>query len=331
VLNEMAALRVTEGVSDSLYYYGVVHTGYPGGVAGIGFIGSPAAVGWDAAIVDQIAAHEIGHNWGRYHAPCGNPAGVDPNWPTDPRYSGALIGAYGFDLTNNTVISALQYTDIMSYCQSQQWSSDYTYRGVMDFRATSPMVVAAAAQSPEPSLLVWGRMRSGHVELEPAFEITTRPLVPSGSGAYTIEGLDANGASLFRYAFDPHEIADLPHAASSFAFAIPLASFDHTRLVSLRLAGRGREVSLDGGTTAAATRTGPMPASGLTARSMGDGSLNVRWDGTSYPMALIRDARSGQVLSFARHGSVRLTAATRDLIVTVSNGVRSTTETVRAQ
>jgi hypothetical protein len=48
-------------------------------------------------------------------------------------------------------------------------------------------------------------------------------------------------------------------------------------------------------------------------------------------MALIRDARTGQVLSFARHGSVRLAVGARDLTVTVSNGVRSTTEAVRAQ
>jgi hypothetical protein len=330
VLNEMAALRVAESVSDSLYYYGVVHPGYPAGVAGIGFIGSPAAVGWDEAIIDQIAAHEIGHNWGRLHAPCGAPADVDPNWPTAPRYDNANIGVYGFDLTTNSLISP-QVADIMSYCQTQQWSSDYTYKGVMDFRAASPMVVPASAAGEQPSLLVWGRMRGSQIEIEPAFEITTRPVLPSGSGAYTLEGLDAGGASLFRYAFDPHEIADLPHQASSFAFAIPLGSFDRSRLASLRLSGRGREVRLDGGSAAEAAQTGPMPASGLAARVMGDGRLEVKWDGANYRMALIRDARTGQVLSFARHGSVRLAAAARDLTVTVSNGVRSTTEAVRAQ
>jgi hypothetical protein len=48
-------------------------------------------------------------------------------------------------------------------------------------------------------------------------------------------------------------------------------------------------------------------------------------------MALVRDAHTGRILSFARGGFVRLGAPATDLIVTVSNGVRSTTERVRAQ
>jgi hypothetical protein len=332
VLDEMAALRVAEGAPDSLYYYGVVNTGYTSGVVGIGFIGAPAAVGWDGAIVDQIAAHEIGHNWGRLHSPCGGPADPDPNWPSDADHSNAKIGAYGFDLTTNHLIDKSSYSDIMSYCQFQQWTSDYTYRGVMDFRASSPLVVGSArSASPEPSLLVWGRMHGNEMVLEPAFEITTRPVVPTGSGTYTIEGLDAGGGSVFRYAFDAHEIADLPHGGRAFAFAIPLASFDRTRLAALRLAGRGREVRIDGGAAAAAMQRGAAPASRLSARALGQGNIDVRWDGASYSMALIRDARTGQVLSFARGGAARIAAPGTDLVVTVSNGVRSTTETVHAQ
>ena len=81
ILNEMSALQVAESASESLYYYAVVRPGYQSGVAGLGWIGAPAAVGWDQAIIAQIAAHEIGHNWNRYHSPCGGPSGVDPSWP----------------------------------------------------------------------------------------------------------------------------------------------------------------------------------------------------------------------------------------------------------
>jgi hypothetical protein len=174
-------------------------------------------------------------------------------------------------------------------------------------------------------------MHGNEMVLEPAFEITTRPVVPTGSGTYTIEGLDAGGGSVFRYAFDAHEIADLPHGGRAFAFAIPLASFDRTRLAALRLAGRGREVRIDGGAAAAAMQRGAAPASRLSARALGQGNIDVRWDGASYSMALIRDARTGQVLSFARGGAARIAAPGTDLVVTVSNGVRSTTETVHAQ
>jgi hypothetical protein len=157
--------------------------------------------------------------------------------------------------------------------------------------------------------------------LEPAFEITARAKVPGGSGAYRIEALDAGGARLFSYAFDAHEVADEPGGARNFAFTIPLSRFDITRLAALELTGDGRTARVSGA---------PAAATGLRAR------LNARraeliWDHASYPMALVRDAHTGRILSFARGGFVRLGAPATDLIVTVSNGVRSTTERVRAQ
>ena len=57
----------------------------------------------------------------------------------------------------------------------------------------------------------------------------------------------------------------------------------------------------------------------------------LSWDHASYPMALVRDARTGRVLSFARGGFVRLGAPATDLVGILSNGVRSTTEAVTAQ
>ena len=48
-----------------------------------------------------------------------------------------------------------------------------------------------------------------------------RPRVPSGSGAYSVEALDANGGRLFSYAFDGQEVADEPGGSRAFVFAIP--------------------------------------------------------------------------------------------------------------
>ena len=39
-------------------------------------------------------AHELGHNFGRNHAPCGSPPNVDPAYP----YPGADIGTLGCDI-----------------------------------------------------------------------------------------------------------------------------------------------------------------------------------------------------------------------------------------
>jgi len=316
IIAELEALRVADGASFLQHYYGVVDPTYNSGIAGLGYVGGKTAMGWDRGINDQIMAHEIGHNWNRNHSPCGGPSGVDPNYP----YVNATLGVYGFDVATQTLYAPSTNFDLMSYCHPY-WVSDYTYEGVMSYRAGSPDVAGASSPAEEPVLLVWGRMRGGEMVLEPAFEITARAKVPAGSGAYRIEALDAGGARLFSYAFDAQEVADEPGGARTFAFTIPLSRFDITRLAALELAGGGRTVRVSGAAPA---------ATGLRAR------LNARraelmWDHGRYPMALVRDARTGRILSFARGGFVRLGAPATDLVVTVSNGVRSTTEAVKAQ
>jgi hypothetical protein len=81
-VSELDAVRAAEG-SDR-FYYGVVQTPYNGGgVVGIA-AGIPAAtaLGWDRfPYASATLAHEIGHDWGRRHAPCGGAGGTDPNYP----------------------------------------------------------------------------------------------------------------------------------------------------------------------------------------------------------------------------------------------------------
>ena len=332
VLNEMVALHSLEGKPDSQHYVGVVHPRYMGGIAGVAYVPGNSVVVWDQSIHDQILAHEIGHNWGRGHAPCGSPASVDPFWPYPPdsRYITGQIGVYGFDVATLTQYAPSGNYDVMSYCQPY-WVSDYTYSGVLASRVSSPAIVSAASATPQPALLVWGRMVGGQLVLEPAFEISARAVMPEGHGAYAIEGLDANGAALFTYAFEGQEVADAPVASRGFAFVIPLAGFDVARLASLRLAGPGGEARRASGVATAAMRIGAAPPTGvLSARRTGRG-VRVTWNAASYPMALIRDARTGAVLSFARGGSVVLPGASGELVVVLSDGVRSVTTAVSAQ
>ena len=74
-----------------------------------------------------MAGHEIGHNLGRSHAPCGGAGGPDPNYP----YGGASIGQYGTDIQGNNVAfySPTSHVDMMSYC-APEWISDYTYEAL---------------------------------------------------------------------------------------------------------------------------------------------------------------------------------------------------------
>jgi hypothetical protein len=67
--------------------------------------------------------HELGHGQGLRHAPCGNPAGPDPNYP----YAGAKIGVWGYDLVKSTFKDPAKTTDYMSYCYEPSWPSDWTW------------------------------------------------------------------------------------------------------------------------------------------------------------------------------------------------------------
>jgi len=155
---------------------------------------------------------------------------------------------------------------------------------------------------------------------------------PEGHGAYRIEGLDATGAAVFSIAFEGHAIADARRAARSFAFTIPLSSFDPARLSALRLAGPGGSAEVLGGRLAESLRSGAVaPSAKLSAGRAASGRTQLSWDGATYPMALIRDARTGQVLSFARGGRAEVASTGAQLEVVLSDGVRSISQRTQAQ
>lgn len=310
ILSQVEALRVAEG--SSRHYYGVVSPPYTSGIAGIGYVGGSTAIGWDRGGVDMVAAHEWGHNWGRKHAPCGNASNPDANYP----YANGTIGVYGFDVAAGSV-KPPSWNDLMGYC-SNEWISDYTYRGVLGYREAHPDVaadVSAAgfAQAIQPCLLVWGRIERGRTVLEPAFEVVTRPSLPARGGSYVVEGRDARGAQVFRVSFAPQEVADDPTGARHFAFALPLQPDRAARLDLLRLNGPG------GATASVRAAVAGAPAEVRAATE--PGGVALRWDAATHPMVMVRDPVSGHILSFAGGGEVYLRTDRRALDVQLSNGV----------
>ena len=331
ILNELFALRVAEGSTRS--YYGVVRTPYDLGVGGLGYVGTPVAVGWDRDLLDRtkllgasnVAAHEWGHNWGRLHSPCGTTGGEDPGYP----YPGGTIGVSGFDVVEARVVTRFS-ADIMSYCDFP-WISDYTYRGVLDFRDSALPVSAAGGQS-RPSLLVWGRIGDGRITLEPAFRVETRPSLPRRGGAYTVEGLTAEGTRIFSLSFDGEPVADVPRTRAGnvprhFAFAVPLTSSDLERLSMLRALGPDGESTLL--STAALGPLRGEPEAREDVRAAAPDRLEVRWDAAAFPMAMIRDAQTGEILSFARGGSATLRTSSAGVEVHFSDRVRSVSRRLR--
>lgn len=314
VLNEIAALQAAD--PEGRDHYGVVRLNYSSGLAGLGFIGVGASIGYDQpSDRGRIAAHELGHTWNRRHAPCGNPSGPDPGYP----YTGGRIGRIGYDPLTG-LLKSRDLPDVMGYC-ANPWISDYTYEGVLEFRGTAS--AGASARAPGQALLVWGRIADGRAVLEPAFRIVSPPVLPRRAGPYAVEGTAADGSRVFAVRFDAAEVADHPRGGRLFAFAVPLGGGDAARLEALRLTGPGIGPAAVT-RPAAALRAGPLEAVRM---APAPGGVTLRWDPAVHPMVMVRDAGSGAILSFARSGSVTVPATGAGVELIVSDGVRSRTVT----
>jgi len=330
ILGEIDALRIAE--ISSRYYYGVAKVSYPSGVAGVAYVSGSsnperAAIGWDNLPTGSaVGAHELGHNWGRNHAPCGGPLGIDALYPK----SDGSTGVYGLDVATATLKPPTS-TDIMGYC-NLKWISDYTYKGILDYLSPpGPLVTSSAtSQAIQPCLLIWGHILDGEMVVEPAFQVNTRPSLPERAGPYSVSAGREDGTILFNVSFAPKEIADLPGGQKSFAFAVPLSDARARQLATLRLSGRGREMVRRAQPAAV---TGVQPTPGVkpllteVRRSPG-GGVGVRWDARAHPMVMVRDAETGEVLSFARGGSVELPGSRRELDLVFSDGVKSSLKRV---
>jgi hypothetical protein len=314
VLSEIANLP---GVGTGRYYYGVVNPSYSSGVAGMGYIGGAGvAIGWDKpASRSSVAAHEWGHNWGRNHAPCGGAGNPDQSYP----YAGGEIGVVGYDIVGGDLKPA-DYHDLMGYCNNE-WISDYTYTGVLNFRANEGFASAMSDAAIQPGLLVWGRIVNGRAVLEPAFRVTARPRLPERPGPYRIEGRGARGERIFGLDFTPLEVADDPAGSKHFSFVVPLRPERAGRLTSLHLDGAGVQASLAQASSEAVA---------VEVTRGGAGRVALRWDARKAPMIMVRDPVNGEVLSFARGGNAAVVTSRDDLSLTISDRVRSRELRVRA-
>lgn len=209
LLREINVLRLTERPGD--YYYAALAAPPDAPYRGLGYVGRPAGIG----ILDiDTFAHELGHNMGLRHAPCGSALNPDPDFP----YEDGSIGIFGYETRrgNSRMVDPAEYWDLMTYCDPS-WISDYHFVKALEFRRSheSPILHSVV---PEPTLLLWGNAGVSDLLLEPAFVIDAPPKPPTGEGPYRLEGFDAAGRSLFSFSFTPDE---LEYGGGQFAFAIP--------------------------------------------------------------------------------------------------------------
>jgi hypothetical protein len=287
----------------------------------------------DPAFTRVTVAHELGHNFGRPHSPCGPADNTDPQFP----YAGGLIGVPGHDVrgwmagrvTTAVTMPATSF-DFMGYCtpSGQNWVSDYVYRAVMNFRGFTTAAGAGASISLEPRtrvILVSGIIdRTNGVVLNPTFSVEAHPARPERTGAYYIEGRTASGTALFGYNFAPSVIDHVPDAGH-FAFAIPMSAENEALLATIEVRGPAGTARLDRGIAPAALRAPgaltPQRTNGMVAVACAD--ANARG-------VIVRDA-TGVMLGMATGSTARVSASAGSrLSVVCSDGVRSSTRSVIA-
>ena len=229
-----AAIRTAEGGVG--YYMGTL----PASQADFSGVSS---YGWSSfSIPDSwVMVHELGHNLGLLHAPCGRNVNTDPAFPQRD----GKIGAWGYKVADGVLVPPTK-PDFMSYCGPDVWVSEYFYSNMLRYRfelgSVSDIATSVAAG---PSLLVWGGVGpDGAPFLEPVFVLDGSATLPRSKGRYRLTGVDSDGRELFSLSFDMTETVD-GEGGSSFAFAVPAETSWGSDLVRVTLSGPDGSVSLD--------------------------------------------------------------------------------------
>jgi hypothetical protein len=287
-LSELEQLRRNE--APTRQYYGMVKPMVSAGTAGIGYVNrvgssspSLSALGWDASRTGswrRTMTHEMGHNFSRPHAPCGNPASPDPNYP----YAGGALSATPlFESLLDDIQSPANQTDVMGYCNGN-WFSDYNWREVQRFLEARPQPAAATAAAggtpTAETLVVAGRIDASGVHFEPVQRARgTATAVPSGE--YRLRVRAADGGT-FEFPFDAVEVDHANPPEQHFFVTLP-APGPVAQLDVLR----------DGGVL----QHGPDSRARVQGVTAPRGAPSIRWQETGTRLALTWDVAAAPVIS----------------------------------
>ena len=295
VLGEINDLHNLENALDTSYYYGSMPK-QDYGLIGMGILGGNASVGFDGSdptVVLRTLMHELGHNLRLVHAPCGNPANPDPQYP----YANAQLGAgsryvWGYNAPNKIFIDPRITTrhDIMSYCNGDTFS-DYNYRKIQVHLSPADALVRSSATAPlvtgaQELLLISGQIAAGKAQLKPVKSFYGEPkLLPDGP--YTLRIVTATQGTLdYRFA---SKVLDHDSTRQHFGFSIPHPG----DIVSMSIVKDGATMmqsaaKANAGTAGKSVSNGTAPVQSASVKpkvqiSEQGGKLRLTWDHITYP------------------------------------------------
>lgn len=216
LVNTLSSIKGADGTPKAQVYYGLIPEKDSNGnfidLAWGGMSGMFSRV--SVGIANQfVFTHEIGHNFGRLHAPCGNPDYPDPDYP----YSNGSIGEYGLDISENRIVLPETH-DFMSYC-GPEWISDYTYQGLYNdqlahgFMTQTPFI--------EGMLIRIVFDKNDIPSFLPTYELSTRQTKLPFESEYTIDLLTANGDILNTYPVTVDKAGEGESLFSSINVVVP--------------------------------------------------------------------------------------------------------------
>lgn len=335
VLTDVDAARIADAVYPDAHWIGIVAP--PAGFnftafGGFGYVPSSGTsfapgtrtstlvnVGWFSreSQTRELVAHELGHNFGRQHAPCGGAGGPDVNFPNTTGTVGAGahdVNAWALGLLSSAPSIAASTGDVMGYC-SPVWASRYTYEGVLNFRTSTAsaiqapaLVVSARAQR---TLVVRGALTAQGVEIDPAVTMDVVATSPDG-GDQVVEGIAADGRVLFRRAFRATAVDHDP-SVRPFTVTVPITAAVERDLDAIVVRGPRGEARRGRAPGAARASAEPGRIAGRTLTC----PVGTVW-------LIAQDAVSGRVLGSARSASLTLPESPKSRVrLACSDGVRT--------
>lgn len=263
LLPQLDAARLADAANSDAHWVGVVSP--PAGFnfvtnGGWGYIPANGAstaagtrtfalirAGWftDPQSTPRLFAHELGHNLGRAHAPCGLPAAPDPSFP----HSGGTVGPGGNNTYDwQTGIAARAYPvvttlgDVMGYC-SPIWISSYSYAAMLNFRGE----IGAAFVAPrarERVILVQGEVSGAATTISAVSAMSAEASPDDPTGTWRVDLLDAEGVVIRTQRFS---LGRWDHSDTSRPFGVAVA-------VDAAAEGRAARVRVIGPAGASAAR-----------------------------------------------------------------------------